>query len=74
LLPQDLPQELPRIGFLDAGDLFGRARPPRARPARRPPNAALATEALRATGIPLRPWRDALAALLAKGPPGPPCR
>ena len=38
---------------------------PGARPARRPANAALATEALRAAGIPLRPWRDALVAFLA---------
>jgi dTDP-4-dehydrorhamnose reductase len=38
---------------------------PGARPARRPPNAALATAALRGAGIRLRPWRDALAAYLA---------
>ena len=41
---------------------------PGSRPARRPPNAALATDALRAAGIPLRPWRDALAAFLAAAP------
>lgn len=41
---------------------------PGARPARRPPNAALANGALRAAGIPLRPWRDALAAFLAPAP------
>ena len=41
---------------------------PGARPARRPPNAALATDALQAAGIPLRPWRNALAAFLAAAP------
>ena len=41
---------------------------PGSRPARRPANAALATDALRAAGIPLRPWRDALAAFLAAAP------
>jgi len=43
-----------------------------ARPARRPPNAALATEALRQAGIRLRPWRDALAAFLASSEAPPP--
>jgi len=38
---------------------------PGSRPARRPANAALSTGALRAKGITLRPWRDALAAFLA---------
>ncbi|HEY7675828.1 MAG TPA: dTDP-4-dehydrorhamnose reductase [Candidatus Methylomirabilis sp.] len=41
---------------------------PGARPARRPPNAALATGSLRAAGIPLRPWHDALTAFLAAAP------
>ncbi len=38
---------------------------PGTRPARRPANAALATDALRGLGITLRPWADALAAFLA---------
>jgi dTDP-4-dehydrorhamnose reductase len=43
---------------------------PGARPARRPADTSLSCQALRAEGIALRPWRDALAAFLA-GTGGP---